>query len=185
MERRVLYAKFTQLTPAVAVSAAVLVFAIVTLGVRGHYTWWSIGVFALILGLGWWMNLRRKAAALLPVAFLDESGLTISPRPGGFRPAPVSVTVPWSNVGTISAWYLTEPREDAGFGQARVAVRDLERYVANVPPECRDSARKFAAANGGSVTFIPSVQDLTVPELVQLIETYRDTADATGAAVSS
>jgi hypothetical protein len=173
MERRVLYrnSKPLPLEAVFVLLAFVLAIARSIFGPGGS---WGAYVFAgALVALGILLGVWRRVLAREPVAVLDAEALTVSVREAGPFSKRQPVVVPWTNIAGASVRHIEGRLTDVRSGYVAVSVRDLDKFLATIPAARRESARRVAERNGAPIS-IPPVKDLSLDELVALLDSHRD-----------
>jgi hypothetical protein len=174
MEQRVLYRESKPLPLAVALAFAAAAYLIVRVAFGNHDSWRTVIAFAGILALGLILGARRKALAARPMAALDANGLTVPLSNAGVGAGSPSIVVPWSNVAGASMRYFDLSRTRVGY--VVVSVRNLDEFLATLPENRRDSARRAVERDGAPINLIKA-RDISPDELIALVDGYRDKAN--------
>jgi hypothetical protein len=168
MEERVLHHRGAQFT-VVEVLGFLGAMTLVVPSILGQsaFGYAVFGLIALITVVVWWSQRKRST---LPIVALDRHGLTYYLRRKGVE----SIFVPWSNVA--GAWFGYYPKSSA-IRCVWVGVRDIEAFLAALPPQRRQSLRGLNAENGAPM-LLANPREMSREELADLINQYRDAAVA-------
>jgi len=167
MEERVLHHRGGEFT-VVEVLGFLGAIALAVQSILGRYAALSYTVFALIVLLTVGVALWQRKLATLPLVSLDQRGLTYWLRRKGVE----SIFVPWSNVA--GAWFGYYANSSV-IRCVWVGVRDIEEFLAVLPPERRRVLRECNAENGAPI-LLGNPREMSREEMADLINQYRDAA---------